>query len=65
MTNTEIVLILIMLSVYFFPAIVASARSHTNSLAISVLTLFTAWSALGWIIALVWACTNNTKARKE
>lgn len=46
---------------YLIPAIVASIREHNNFLAILVLTIFTAWTLIGWVLALVWACTSNTK----
>ncbi|MDL1888951.1 superinfection immunity protein [Nitrospirales bacterium NOB] len=46
------------LILYFLPTIVASARSHHNTLAIFVLNLLTGWTILGWIIAIVWACTR-------
>lgn len=46
------------LILYFLPTIVASARSHHNTLAIFVLNFLTGWTVLGWIIATVWACTR-------
>lgn len=45
---------------YFAPGIVAWRRRHRNTLAIVVLNIFAGWSVLGWIGALVWACTANT-----
>ena len=56
---------LVILLIYLFPAIVASVREHNNFLAIFVLTLFTGWTTIGWIAALVWACTSNTKKNKS
>ncbi len=50
-------LIILVLALYFLPGIIASARSHHNALAIWVLNLFLGWTALGWIVALVWAFT--------
>jgi RsiW-degrading membrane proteinase PrsW (M82 family) len=49
--------IIVLLVLYFLPGIIASARTHHNALAIWVLTLFLGWTALGWIVALVWAFT--------
>lgn len=50
---------------YFLPGIVAMIRGHRQTLAIFMLTLFTAWSGIGWIIALVWACTSDLKETKK
>jgi hypothetical protein len=44
--------------IYLLPSIVASGRRHHNALAIFVLDLFFGWTLLGWVIALVWACTR-------
>jgi hypothetical protein len=41
---------------YFFPTVVAYLRRHRNRFAILILNLL-----LGWIAALVWACTADTK----
>jgi Na+/proline symporter len=46
-----------MLGVYFIPSFVASDRKHHNRLAIYVLNLFLGWTFLGWVLALIWACT--------
>jgi type II secretory pathway pseudopilin PulG len=44
---------------YIVPMVVADRRNHRNTLAISMLNLFLGWTVLGWILALVWACTDN------
>lgn len=51
--------IIFLLWIYFIPTIVAYKRAHHNKLAIHWLNVFTAWSFIGWVIALVWACTDN------
>jgi Superinfection immunity protein len=40
---------------YFLPSIVAFARSKRDSAAILILNLLLGWTAIGWIIALVWS----------
>ena len=50
-----------LLAFYFLPGIIASLRRHRNSTAIWVLNLLLGWTLLGWIIALVWACTENRR----
>jgi hypothetical protein len=42
---------------YFIPTFVANGRRHHNTMAIFVLNLFLGWTFIGWLAALVWACT--------
>jgi T4 superinfection immunity protein len=46
------------LAVYFMPAVVAVWREHHNTRAIIVLNVLLGWTVLGWVFALVWACTQ-------
>lgn len=48
-------LLIVALSVYFFPSIVGWKKKHKDMLAIFVLNFFLAWTGLGWVIALIWA----------
>ena len=56
-------MMLILLVCYFIPAIVASCRHHNATGAIIVLNIVLGWTFIGWVIALVWASTNDL--RKE
>jgi putative effector of murein hydrolase LrgA (UPF0299 family) len=56
-------LLILLLLLYFIPAIVASMRRHRNRTAITVLNIFLGWTAIGWIIALVWASTADVEPR--
>ena len=49
--------VLIIIGLYFLPAIVAAVRHHPNQNAIFVLNLLAGWTIVGWIIAVVWANT--------
>lgn len=43
---------------YFLPTLVAICRNHHNTMAIFVMNLLLGWFfGLGWVIALIWACT--------
>jgi len=44
---------------YFLPAIIAFARGKRDAGAILVLNLFLGWTAIGWVIALVWALRQD------
>jgi len=46
-------------AMYFFPSIVALARSKRDLLAIFLLNLFLGWSVIGWIVALIWAAKSD------
>jgi tetrahydromethanopterin S-methyltransferase subunit G len=43
---------------YFLPSVVG--RRKTNATAIFMLNLFLGWTFLGWVLALVWACTKDS-----
>jgi Superinfection immunity protein len=52
-----VLLLIFVAATYFLPAIVAAMRRHHNSVAIFVLNLLLGWTLIGWVGALVWACT--------
>lgn len=43
---------------YLLPSLVAWYRAHHNALAIGLLNLLLGWTVVGWIGALIWACTR-------
>lgn len=49
------------LVIYFLPCIIALAKYKSNTAAIFALNLFLGWSLIGWVAALVWALTKETK----
>jgi hypothetical protein len=49
----------VLLIIYLLPTIVAVSRKHHNAGAIFALNLLLGWSMIGWIVALVWALTNQ------
>jgi hypothetical protein len=44
---------------YFLPTIIAAARSKRDTMSIFVLNFFLGWTAVGWVIALVWALKTD------
>lgn len=62
--STEMVTLLIATFIYFLPWLVALGRNHNNALAIFMLNLLLGATVLGWIWALIWACTNNVERRE-
>ncbi|HXY04505.1 MAG TPA: superinfection immunity protein [Terriglobales bacterium] len=49
------------LVLYFLPSILALARSKRDITAIFVLNLLLGWTAIGWVIALVWALKQDVQ----
>lgn len=47
--------------VYMAPTIVAVMREHKNVAPIAVITIFTAWTVIGWIACLAWSLSSNVK----
>jgi len=44
---------------YFLPTIIAFARNKRDTTSILLLNFFLGWTAIGWVIALVWAVKND------
>lgn len=47
------------LVLWVLPGIIASKRNHRNALAITMCAVVLGWTGIGWLVALVWACTDN------
>jgi len=47
---------------YFLPTFVALVRQHRHHVAIAFLNLFTGWTLIGWVAALVWAIRSDVAA---
>jgi hypothetical protein len=65
MEHHDIIIPLFVFAAYLFPAIVAALRRHKNQNAIAVLNFLTGWTVLGWVVAIVWACTDNVRSRPQ
>jgi Superinfection immunity protein len=52
-------------TLYFVPAIVAFSRKHNSKVAILVVNFVFGWSLVGWVIALIWACTGNAEGNRQ
>lgn len=53
----------VVIFVYLLPGIIASVRKHNNAGPIWLLTIILGWTVLGWLVALVWAFTDNVNER--
>lgn len=52
-------IILIVIALYFLPMFVANIRRHKNRMPIAVTNLLLGWTFIGWVGALIWACTHQ------
>ena len=60
-----VVAILLILSIYFLPTGVAVARNRSNALAIFLVNFFFGIFLIGWLIALIWAATDDNRPRER
>ena len=54
--------LLIGLPIYFLPSIIG--RKKANAGAIFAMNLFLGWIFIGWVIALIWACTKDAEPHR-
>ena len=54
-----LILVLFLGPLYFLPSIVAFMRGHVNRRAILILNLFLGWTAIGWLVVMVWAFVRD------
>lgn len=52
-------MLLVLLFIYFIPAIVACNSKHRNMEGVVILNLFLGWTFIGWVVALIWAVSNQ------
>lgn len=54
-----VLMFVLMLALYFVPTGVAYYKEKTNILAIFLTNLLLGWTFIGWILALIWAATED------
>ena len=47
---------------YMLPSAIAGYRGHHNTTAIMALNFLLGWTFLGWLVAIVWALTNDSSS---
>lgn len=52
LSNDEQAIAILVLVIYFLPMIIAISRNTSNRNTVSVVTIFTGWTGIGWIVAL-------------
>lgn len=57
----EIFSMLFGLVLYFAPSLMAIFREHSNQNSIFLTNLFFGWTLIGWVVAMIWSVSDNTK----
>jgi H+/Cl- antiporter ClcA len=52
--------VLLVILAYFLPSIIGHNKRHAAG--IFLLNFFLGWTFIGWIVALLWACTSDVPA---
>ena len=55
----ELIILCIVIPIYFLPAIIASSRSHHNSVSLFFANFLLGWTFIGWVACLVWSFSNT------
>ena len=55
------IILVVVLVVYFLPAINAYSKKKRNASAVLTLNFFLGWTLIGWVVALVWSTTKDTE----
>ncbi|MBN3788223.1 superinfection immunity protein [Burkholderia sp. Ac-20353] len=50
------------IALYFLPAIIADRRRRQDKLTIALFNALFAWTGIGWLMTLYWACQPNPQA---
>jgi len=51
--------------IYLIPSIMAAWHKHSKRDAIQLLNILTGWTFIGWVVAAVWAYTENNRNKKK
>ena len=54
-----LMILMILLIIYFLPALIACAHLHTKTASITIINIFLGWTLLGWVLALSWAFSEK------
>ena len=58
-------IIVVALTFYFIPTLIAVFRKHEKAVQIFLLNIFLGWTLVGWVVALIWSVKNEEKEEKE
>jgi len=56
-----ILVIFLIICVYMLPTILAQGRKHKALAQIGILNVLLGWLVIGWVVALIWAYSDNVQ----
>lgn len=62
--DTDWILVILMLVLYFAPVVIGWLRDMASLDGVVIVNLFLGWTFLGWVGALVWAFSGETRKEK-
>jgi hypothetical protein len=57
--------LLLGLSIYLVPTIIAFQKKHPSKRSILFTNILIGWSVIGWILALIWCFSSDNKSRRS
>lgn len=63
-TIQGIIILLMILSLYLLPFIIAKSRGMANRWSIFFLNLFLGWTLIGWVVSLCWSVAGTAEIRR-
>ncbi len=63
--STFVVLALLGVALYLLPSAIAALRHHRDRTAVLALNVLAGWTAIGWLVALVWSLLAGEARRAE
>lgn len=61
----KIFYLIVFFAILFFPSFVAGMRNHNNFTPILLVNLILSFTIIGYIVALIWSFSDNTKKEKQ
>ena len=62
--GVALIVILVCAVLYFLPTVIAIGRRAKRDAGIFLVNLLLGWTFIGWVVALVWSVSDNTKEDK-
>ena len=57
--------LILCLTLVFLPTGIALIRQHNNFMPILLVNLLLGFTGIGWIVALIWSFTDNTREKRS